>query len=143
MTNISTSLSQLPRAAQTLHDAGKGFKLWLFDGDLGVGKTTLIQQLGLILKIRESITSPTFSLVQKYHDSAGNMYSHFDCYRLETLVELLDLGFEDYIFESRYCFVEWACRIDFDYFEIPYCAISIERRDEQRCRITFRRHLTT
>lgn len=132
------SLSQLNQTARDLNAVGKDFKLWLFDGALGAGKTTLIQELGRLLDIQEPITSPTFSLVHEYHDKAGHIYSHFDCYRLQTLTDLLDLGFEDYIAKSRYCFVEWACRLDFDYFEMPYFAILIEPYDAQRRQITFR-----
>ena len=135
-----TSLSKLDQTAQTLYDAGKDFKLWLFDGNLGAGKTTLIQQLGILLDIQATITSPTFSLVQEYQDTTAHIYSHFDCYRLKTLAELLDLGFEDYLVKSRYCFVEWACRVDFNYFEMPYFAILIEPYDSLHRQITFRIH---
>ena len=127
-----TTLAQLNQAAQTLYETGRAFKIWLLDGDLGAGKTTLIQQLGILLNIPQLITSPTFSLVQEYRDLDGNIYSHFDCYRLKSLTELIDLGFEDYIDKSRHCFIEWACRLDFDYFEMPYFAISIEVYGNQR-----------
>lgn len=132
-----STLDQLNQTAEILYEAGKGFKLWLLDGDLGAGKTTLIQQIGIILNLQEPITSPTFSIANEYHDEADNIYSHFDCYRLKDLSELLDLGFEDYIAKSRYCFVEWASRLDFDYFEIPYFAILIEAYADSCREITF------
>ncbi len=86
-------------------------KVWVFYGDLGSGKTTLIKAIGEVLKVTDSMSSPTFSIVNEYECARFGKIYHFDFYRLRSEVEALDIGIEEY-FESGYpCFVEWPERI--------------------------------
>ncbi len=80
------------------------------DGDLGAGKTHLSQGLAVALGIAERLTSPTFTLVNEYEVPSGISLFHFDWYRLGSLDELYDLGWEDYLATPSLCLVEWASR---------------------------------
>lgn len=80
-----------------------------FSGDLGTGKTTLIQAICRGMGATVSATSPTYSLVHRYHAAAGPVY-HVDCYRLRTPAEARDLGFDDMTREGAVVLVEWPER---------------------------------
>ncbi len=81
-------------------------RIFLLTGNLGAGKTTFVQAFGSVLEVKEHITSPTFSIMHEYHTYQDVIY-HFDLYRLNTLNELKEIGFEDYLFSDKYCFIEW------------------------------------
>lgn len=80
-------------------------------GDLGVGKTIFSKGFAEGLGINEHITSPTFTIVNEYHNGRLPFY-HFDVYRLNDPEELYDIGYEDYFFGDGVCLVEWANMID-------------------------------
>lgn len=80
------------------------------NGDLGAGKTTLTQSIGLGLGVEDYITSPTFILINEYR---GRMWLyHFDVYRLENVEEVYDLGFDEYFYGNGVCIIEWAEKIE-------------------------------
>ncbi|MDI9603771.1 MAG: tRNA (adenosine(37)-N6)-threonylcarbamoyltransferase complex ATPase subunit type 1 TsaE [Bacteroidota bacterium] len=76
-------------------------------GNMGVGKTTLIKAVCKELGVEETVTSPTFAIVNEYSLPNGAPVYHFDCYRVEKLEELFDLGFEEYLYSDALCFIEW------------------------------------
>lgn len=78
----------------------------LIEGGMGAGKTTLIRALCAHVGA-EGMSSPTFSLVNEYHGVAGQLIYHFDLYRLEHTHQALDIGFEDYLAQKAYVFIEW------------------------------------
>lgn len=80
-------------------------------GDLGVGKTVFTQGVAAGLGIKESICSPTFTIVQEYHDGRLPFY-HFDVYRIGDVEEMEEIGYEDYFYGDGVSFVEWANLID-------------------------------
>ncbi|UAB80718.1 tRNA (adenosine(37)-N6)-threonylcarbamoyltransferase complex ATPase subunit type 1 TsaE [Marixanthomonas sp. SCSIO 43207] len=82
----------------------------LFDGAMGTGKTTLIAALAKKLGVSESISSPTFSLVNEYQTHDGIIY-HFDFYRIEDEKEALDIGVEEYLYSNEWVFIEWPEKI--------------------------------
>jgi len=92
-------------ARQLLQEAGER-RVFLFSGELGSGKTTLIRAVCRQLGVQDEVTSPTFSLVNAYRAEDGWVY-HMDLYRLEREEELLEIGLEEYLFSGAYCFVEW------------------------------------
>ncbi|RVU01499.1 tRNA (adenosine(37)-N6)-threonylcarbamoyltransferase complex ATPase subunit type 1 TsaE [Mucilaginibacter limnophilus] len=107
---LVNSLSQLPDTArQILTHAGSN-KIFVFYGDMGAGKTTLIKELCATLGVQEAVTSPTFSIVNEYIITGGKIY-HFDFYRLKTESEALDMGYEEYFYSDNYCFIEWPEKI--------------------------------
>ena len=85
-------------------------KVIRIDGDMGTGKTTLISSLCKSLGVKETISSPTFSLVNTYHIGSEKIY-HFDFYRLKNENEAIDFGLEEYLESGNICFMEWAEKI--------------------------------
>ena len=82
-------------------------KLLLFNGDMGVGKTTLIKTIVKELGSNDEVSSPTFSIVNEYKTKEGNSIYHFDLYRLESLEEAMDFGIEEYLYSGNWCLIEW------------------------------------
>jgi tRNA threonylcarbamoyladenosine biosynthesis protein TsaE len=86
-------------------------KTILFYGEMGVGKTTLIKEIAKRIGVNEMINSPTFSIVNEYELEDDKLF-HFDCYRLESEEEALDIGIEDYLFSSHWNLIEWPEKIE-------------------------------
>ncbi|KQO21364.1 tRNA threonylcarbamoyladenosine biosynthesis protein TsaE [Flavobacterium sp. Leaf82] len=108
--NIVFSLDQIKEvAAQILAQNPK--KIILFNGEMGVGKTTLIKQLCKSLGVEDATSSPTFSLVNEYYTSNNQIVYHFDFYRLNKETEALDMGVDDYLYSGNWCFIEWSEKI--------------------------------
>ena len=103
--NIS-SLSQLPYTASEIIKFAGNSRIFLFYGDMGAGKTTLIKSFCKHLGVADNVTSPTFSIVNEYHVTGRKIY-HFDFYRLKNQSEALDMGYEEYFYSGAYCFIEW------------------------------------
>jgi tRNA threonylcarbamoyladenosine biosynthesis protein TsaE len=80
----------------------------LFNGQMGVGKTTLIKSLAKNLGVNNATSSPTFSLVNEYEITANQYIYHFDVYRLKNETEALDMGIDEYLYSGNWCFIEWA-----------------------------------
>tara|TARA_R110000823_G_scaffold233253_1_gene359676 strand:- start:50426 stop:50839 length:414 start_codon:yes stop_codon:yes gene_type:complete len=86
-------------------------KIFLFYGNMGVGKTTLIKELVKQLGVMEISSSPSFSIVNEYDTPRGAIY-HFDFYRIKDINEAFDIGLEDYLYSGNYIFIEWPEKID-------------------------------
>jgi tRNA threonylcarbamoyladenosine biosynthesis protein TsaE len=104
----ATSLSDLQSIASEIISETDS-RIFLFYGDMGAGKTTLIKSLCKVLGSEDNITSPTFSIVNEY--SGPNKIYHFDFYRLKDQTEALDIGCEEYFYSGNYCFIEWPEKI--------------------------------
>ena len=102
----------MPRLAGIL-DARRKIALY---GDLGAGKTTLVQAFCRWLGVEDNATSPTFSLVNEYRylDTDGNpaLVHHLDLYRLNSAQEALDIGIDELLYDPWYCFIEWPQLIE-------------------------------
>lgn len=108
---VSESEAETQRLAKKIIAACKGRKIFAIYGDLGAGKTTLIQGLCLELGSDDTVKSPTFSIVNEYEFPNGRIF-HFDFYRIKHISEAFDLGYEEYFDSGEYCFVEWPEKID-------------------------------
>lgn len=108
--NIVFSLDQIQEAATQIL-ASNPKKIILFNGEMGVGKTTLIKQLCKSLGVKDATSSPTFSLVNEYYTSDNQIVYHFDFYRLNKETEALDMGVDDYLYSGNWCFIEWSEKI--------------------------------
>ena len=106
---ITFSLDEIKAVASKLitHFSEKTI---LFYGDMGVGKTTLIKELAKELGVTDTLSSPTFSIVNEYQ-AKNNLLYHFDCYRLGSEQEAFDIGIEDYLNAGHYAFIEWPQNI--------------------------------
>lgn len=99
------TLSEVSKIAEQILAKAK-YKVILFYGDMGVGKTTLIKEMCNQLGVQDITHSPTFSIVNEYVGSDGGIY-HFDFYRLTKEEEAYDIGIEDYLYSENWCFIEW------------------------------------
>lgn len=86
--------------------AAKGM-IFTLEGDLGTGKTVFTQGFAAGLGITEPVCSPTFTIIQEYNEGIMPFY-HFDVYRISDVEEMDEIGFDDYIFGSGVCLIEWA-----------------------------------
>lgn len=100
-------LDELPKAATIFLESIGDRPLIAFSGEMGAGKTTFIQSLCKKLGVPGEVNSPTFSLVNEYFTTTGESLFHFDLYRIEDPDELFDLGYEEYFFSGKRCFIEW------------------------------------
>lgn len=100
-------LAGLPQAAETFLNAIGNRKVVAFYAAMGTGKTTFISALAARLGVADTVNSPTFSILNEYRSVAGEPVYHFDFYRLRSSDEAVDLGFEDYFYSNRLCFIEW------------------------------------
>jgi len=101
------NLNELPDVAATiLKDIGSHRIVALF-GKMGAGKTTLIKEFCKILGVTEVVSSPTFALVNEYLSGKEEQVFHFDFYRINSIEEVYDIGYEEYIYSGRFCFIEW------------------------------------
>lgn len=94
-------------------------------GDLGTGKTVFTQGLAAGLGIEEPVNSPTFTILQEYHQGRLPLY-HFDVYRIEEAEEMEEIGYEDYFFGQGVCLIEWAEKIG-DLLPDQVLAVTIEK----------------
>lgn len=106
-----STLVQLPTLAETLINYAGKRRVWLLDGAIGAGKTTLIKSLCAQLGVRDHVTSPTFSVVHEYATASGEAVYHFDFYRIRHEVEAVDLDCITYFESGNYCFIEWPQKI--------------------------------
>ena len=107
-----SSIESLPSVAKSFLTDFSSSRIFAFHGELGAGKTTFIKALSEQLGVKENMSSPSFSLVNEYHDSKGNPVYHFDLYRLKSPEEAFDIGMEEYLYSGNYCFVEWPERAE-------------------------------
>jgi len=104
-------LSEIESIAKTFINDHATEKLFAFEADMGAGKTTFINALCKVLKVKDETSSPTYSLVNEYHSDYGIIY-HMDLYRINDLEEAYDAGIEEYLYSGAYCFIEWPSKID-------------------------------
>ncbi len=107
---IIFSLDELNEIAQKII-AYTPEKVIVFNGEMGVGKTTLIKELCKVLGVNGTTSSPTFSLVNEYQLTNNQYIYHFDVYRLKLESEALDMGIDEYLYSGNWCFIEWAEKI--------------------------------
>ena len=105
------ALSDLPRVAEEVINSLDGRTVVLLRGGIGAGKTTLVSRIAALLGAEDTVTSPTFALVNQYEGSEYRIY-HFDFYRIDRIEEVFDLGYEEYFYSGDLCLVEWPEKIE-------------------------------
>ena len=101
------SLDEMGKAAQEFVAAMDDRKVFAFYGKMGAGKTTFIKAVCEELGVEDVINSPTFAIVNEYVDGKGEPVYHFDFYRIKKEQEVLDIGYEDYVYSGHVCFMDW------------------------------------
>lgn len=108
---VSHSINDLSSIARQIIKAGEKHKIIAFTGNLGAGKTTLIGNICDLLGVNDYLGSPTFSLVNEYELKNNLGIFHFDCYRINSEIELLDIGWEEYLSQNKWVFIEWPEKV--------------------------------
>jgi tRNA threonylcarbamoyladenosine biosynthesis protein TsaE len=103
---IIPSLDKIADAAQEFVSQIGEKRVFAFYGGMGAGKTTFIKAVCDQLGVNDAVTSPTFAIVNEYNSQMGPIY-HFDFYRIKRASEVLDIGFDDYIYSGNLCLMEW------------------------------------
>lgn len=158
MTKISiTNISKLPEAAKQILSFAESKKIFLFYGELGAGKTTLIKEICRQLGVTETGSSPTFAIVNEYYypsprspqkgesqsklhtlsnsfslEKPGGVIYHFDLYRLKNESEIYDIGYEEYLYSGNYCFIEWPEKIEHLLNYSDFVKVTVEVENTQR-----------
>lgn len=100
-------LAQINAVAQAIWKEGKLKKVWVFHAAMGTGKTSFIHALCELLGVKDTVSSPSFAIINEYQsEEAGTIY-HMDWYRLRDEEEAIQAGIEDALNSGNLCFVEW------------------------------------
>ena len=102
------SLESINETARQFIDHIGDRTVFAFNGKMGAGKTTFIKAICETMGVKETVNSPTFSIVNEYEAADGRIIYHFDCYRINKIQEALDLGAEEYLYSENLCFIEWS-----------------------------------
>ena len=106
------SLEELDDVAARFLEYLQGHTLFAFYGPMGVGKTTFVKAVCRNLGVEDDVSSPTFAIVNEYVDRDGESLYHFDFYRVNSIEEAMDFGYEEYFYSGRKCFMEWPEKVD-------------------------------
>ncbi len=106
------SLDDLATVARQVIDSLDGRNVVAFCGAMGAGKTTLISAIMEELGSADTVTSPTFALVNQYYTAERKAVYHFDFYRINTISEAFDMGYEEYFYSGDLCLVEWPEKVE-------------------------------
>ncbi|MDP2954116.1 MAG: tRNA (adenosine(37)-N6)-threonylcarbamoyltransferase complex ATPase subunit type 1 TsaE [Chloroflexota bacterium] len=137
-TLITTSSDQTQALGECLGKQVQAGDILCLEGELGAGKTTLIQGLGRGMGIEAPIISPSFTLVREYRGRGGGPWLyHIDLYRLKAGPEVALLGLEDYLYGQGVCAIEWAERAK-ELLPRERLWIHLEYADEEMRKIAFR-----
>lgn len=101
------SIEDYPIAARQFVEVMGNERIFAFYGKMGSGKTTLIKSICEELGVEDTINSPTFAIVNEYEDRENNTIYHFDFYRIKSLAEVYNMGYEEYLYSDAVCFMEW------------------------------------
>lgn len=101
------SIDEIGAAAKGFVAAMGDRTVFAFYGKMGAGKTTFIKAVCEELGVEDVINSPTFAIVNEYVDGNGSPVYHFDFYRIKNMQEVMDMGYEDYVYSGNVCFMEW------------------------------------
>lgn len=128
------SLDELPEVVASLYAAYGHIRIWILEGTLGAGKTTLVQHLGGELEINEDIISPTFSILNEYASEKEGKVFHLDLYRLKNISELDEIGLQEITESGYFCLIEWASAVGY-IPDAPWLEIRLENLQNTRRKI--------
>ena len=117
----------------------QNIKTWLFIGEMGSGKTTTIKNICEKLEVEDEVSSPTYSIVNEYFSNIIGTVYHFDCFRIETDEEALQIGLEDYFYSGYLCLLEWPDKVE-QFIPDHYLIFRFEKIDETTRRLIVSKH---
>jgi len=135
----SVTVSDLELLAQEIVGKLNTVTVWLFRGEMGSGKTTLIKIICKALGVKEAMSSPTFSIVNEYQTIDKKKVYHFDFYRIKDEVEAIDIGTEEYFYSGCPCFIEWPEKIP-SLIPLQYAEVNIQVETDTKRIIAFAVH---
>ena len=103
----------------------------LISGEMGVGKTTLIKEVLLSMKVIENVSSPTFSIINEYITGQNKIVYHMDLYRIKNISEIEGIGFFEYLESGNLCIIEWGDMIE-KLIDSKYDKFIISKQNEYR-----------
>jgi tRNA threonylcarbamoyladenosine biosynthesis protein TsaE len=106
------TIEDLPNIARALLQKYKDKCIFALRGQMGAGKTTFMQAVAKELKSGDTVSSPTFSIVNEYDTNNQKRIYHFDFYRIKNIDEAIHIGLDEYLYSGEYCFIEWAENIE-------------------------------
>ena len=107
---VQVSIDDLPAFAHKFWQQAGTTKVFLFYGEMGAGKTTIIETVCLAKGVKERMGSPTFSIINQYNyteDGTEKTIYHIDLYRLKDEEEIIQAGVEDCVYSDAVCMIEW------------------------------------
>mgnify|MGYP003581110603 CR=1 FL=1 len=102
---------ELGQVAKALLEGAGHCRVWLLYGEMGSGKTTFVKSVCAHLGVKDTASSPTFSIVNEYETDDHKKVYHFDFYRIRNEAEAYDIGTEEYFYSGHLCLVEWPEKI--------------------------------
>ena len=103
----------------------------LISGEMGVGKTTLIKEVFLLMNVIDNVSSPTFSIINEYRTKQNKVVYHMDLYRLKNISETEDIGLFEYLESGNLCIIEWGDMIE-KLIDSKYDKFIISKQNESR-----------
>ena len=104
---VNFTLDNIDKAAKEFLSATKNLTVFALSGEMGAGKTTFIHAVCKAMEVTDTISSPTFSIINQYKTASGKLIYHMDLYRLKNGEEALQAGVEDCLYSGNTCFIEW------------------------------------
>ncbi len=132
-----SSEEELPELVNKILVLSGERRIFVLEGEMGAGKTTLIKVFCEHLGVKDPTSSPSFSIVNEYRRADGEKLYHIDLYRVGDEEELYDLGFEEILDGEQYCFIEWPERAG-NFLPEDHVRIDIEVRQASERRIHIR-----
>lgn len=105
------TIAELEEIAPKVFNLINTNRIFAFYGPMGVGKTTFIKAICKHMGVVEIVNSPSFAIINEYYSEKYGKIYHFDFYRIKTIEEVFDMGYEDYLYSNNYCFIEWPEKI--------------------------------
>jgi tRNA threonylcarbamoyladenosine biosynthesis protein TsaE len=102
-------LTEIPELVEgTIRPLMDRHSIFTFEGPLGAGKTTFIKEIMRACGVGDLVASPTFTYVNSYTNGKNKFFHHFDLYRITSIEEFLEMGFDEYFYKkNEWCFIEW------------------------------------
>lgn len=139
---LNYTLDTISIAAKQFWEHFKGYHTFAFNGEMGAGKTTFIHTLCDHLAVEDTVSSPTFALINEYHftdEGKDNVIYHLDWYRLKNAAEAINAGMEDCMLQAQNktarCFIEWPEKAS-ELLRSPYINIDIQTLSNTERRMT-------